>query len=265
MSKLKIIGESKTSFGHYINTYNGCAHSCVYCYAKGIAHRDSVQWRQATPRVSFIENLKKDIELLKQNPSLREGINDIWVSSFTDCYQPLEKENHATRQTLELLIANELPFTVLTKNALVLEDLNLLKGYPKCRVGLTLTTLDETYRQYLEPYTSTTDEKIVALETLKANGVSTYCSVEPITSKLSDPVAIVKRLAEVMDLFEFGVWNEKYHIPGLNYDEPYLMGELDKVMTYCRNSKIKHCTAGHSEDKLLDYDLPFIPSSMFIP
>ncbi|MEN8615376.1 radical SAM protein, partial [Dehalogenimonas sp. THU2] len=227
---LKAIRPSGTKFGYCINCYNGCEHGCLYCYGRIARKMKATKWALAEPRLSIVDSLKRDIQKLNSDPLAKQDIKDIMVCSVTDCYQPKELEHRLTRQVVELLRANDLPFTILTKSVLVLRDMDVFSGYDKCRVGLTITTLDENYRKQLELDTSRTCDKILAIEELHKHGVSTYCSVEPITPcPASNPKEIVKRFAPgVVDLFEFGMWTPKIQkaIPMLRYDEKYLVSVM---------------------------------------
>lgn len=261
--KFKGLRPSGTSFNWCINTYNGCEHGCLYCYGRGVRKKSTSDWvNKVAPIKNIIANLNHDMALIKNDLTLAKNIKDIMICSVTDSYQPVEEEYGLTQQAIKMLVANALPFTVITKNKLVLRDISLFKGYNKCRVGFTIVTLDEILRQQVEPGTSTIDERIDALKTLKANGISTYCSVEPILPcEASDPIAIVKELTGTVDLFEFGMWTprDKKHLPQLRYDEPYLIRKMRKATGYCKSSNIKYCTAGHSRDRLKAHRVKHTP------
>ena len=97
-----------------------------------------------------------------------------------------------TRQAIKVLIENELPFTIITKSDLVIRDIDLFKDYKWCRVGVTISSLDERFRRLLEPNTASYPQRIAVLETLKDYGVSNYLSCEPIMPvEESNPLLIV--------------------------------------------------------------------------
>lgn len=242
--KLKAIRLSKTNFGYCINCYNGCEHGCQYCYGMEITHKTYSDWIKPVPRIQFPDLLRKDVEVLKQNPEIKAGIKDIMVSSITDCYQPLEAQHGITREVIKILIENELPFTILTKSESVLNDVDLFKGYGKCRVGLTIVTLDDTLRRSIEPKTSPIQGRIEALRELHHAGIYTYCSVEPILPE-SNPIGVIDRLRNFVDLFEFGKLN-----PTDNYkakpNRDYYINIFKKIETYCDKNKVPYRHAGHS-------------------
>src|SRR5450759_2235068 len=122
-------------------------------------HKDYATWINASTRKELIEKLKDDIRILRKNDEI-EDIRDMLLGAITDSYQPLEAEHKQTKQVIEILIANELPFSILTKGNLILRDIDLFKGYKWCRVGVTITSFDETFRRDLEPFTANYGQRI---------------------------------------------------------------------------------------------------------
>jgi len=227
-------------------------------------------WIKPQPRKDVIANLKNDIEYLGKHDLLR-SIKDIFVGSITDSCQPLEKEQRLTRQITEILIKNKLPFTILTKGNGVLRDIDLLKGYPLWRAGVTLISLNEAVRKDLEPGSSSYGQRIEVLEALKKNGISTYLSCEPIMPvKECDPIEIVQKLSGIVDLFEFGKWSRyRYkHIPKYyweNYSDKYYIEVLDETIKFCEGNKVNYCIATHSKDFCDKYGLPYRPHKTILP
>jgi DNA repair photolyase len=266
-TKLKAISKSDTGFGFCINCYLGCKHGCHYCYSMDVTHKQHTEWINAKPRLQINDLLREDMETLKESPNLKMNIRDIMICSITDSYQPLEKEYRLTREVVKTLITNDLPFTILTKNVNVLEDIDLFRGYGKCRVGLTIMTLDDEFRQKLEPNASPIEERINALKQLKDAGVSTYCSVEPIMpDKRSDPLAVVARVKEYVDLIEFGKWSVKKdsqsnveNILGVKYNQDYYTDLFKQINEYCDTNNINYCHAKHSKSFLELHDIRFRP------
>jgi len=219
-------------------------------------------WLKVKPRKDVIPSLEKDIKKLTKNSVT---IKDIFLGSITDSYQPMEYTNKLTRQIIEVLKQNELPFTILTKNDLVLRDIDLFKHYKLCRIGVTITSLDEDFRKALEPFSVSYAKRVAVLEALKANGISTYLSCEPIFPvKEADPISIVKKLRNVVDLFEFGKWS-KYRTLGIpnyyyaDYSDEHYGRMFKEIIAYCDEQKINYCIALHSEKFIKDNDLPFNP------
>ncbi|MFI5264005.1 MAG: PA0069 family radical SAM protein, partial [Candidatus Kapaibacterium sp.] len=113
----------------------------------------------------------------------------IMMSGNTDCYQPAERKYKITRQLLEVFLEYKNPVSILTKNALILRDLDLLKELASQNLVSTLlsvTSLDPLLRQKLEPRTSTSRMKLKAMEELSKAGIPTGVMVGPIIPGLND-------------------------------------------------------------------------------
>ena len=85
------------------------------------------------------------------------------MSGNTDCYQPAEKQFKITRECLEVFLKYKHPVGIITKNALILRDLDLLKALAKdnlIAVNISITSLSETTRRILEPRTATIKKTI---------------------------------------------------------------------------------------------------------
>lgn len=219
------------------------------------------KWIKPKPRFQVLKWVKENVKKILRKEIT---IKDIFVCSICDAYQPLELRYEITRRVLEVLTQNGLPFTVLTKNANVLRDLDLFKSYQNCRVGFTVITLDRKLKDILEPYSSPIEDRCKALETLKREGVSTYCSIEPIMPcNESNPFEIILALKPYVNLFEFGKWSPyiKKGIPETilrNYSEQYYVGLFSKLLPFCKQQNIHYCIAVHSESFLTEHGFSFI-------
>jgi len=260
MVSTSILKQSGTGFGWCINQYVGCAHGCKYCYGMHMLHKDYDEWLKARAKNNVILNLEKDIRRLQKKDTY---IGDIMLSSVTDSYQPIERELKLTRQIVQTLEKWKLPFTILTKNELVLRDIDLFKSYQWCRVGVTVISLDDNIRRDLEPFSSSVASRISVLKELNANGISTYVSIEPMLPIAeSIPVNIVKALRNHTNLFEFGMWtrydtdvcDSKYAESFRDY--VYRM-RFEQVIAYCDKEHIDYGIAEHSRKFFEKYNLPF--------
>ncbi|MEL6534266.1 MAG: PA0069 family radical SAM protein [Bacteroidota bacterium] len=165
-----------------INPYQGCEHGCIYCYA-----RNSHQYWGYSAGLDFESKL-----IAKPNaPQLLEKklLSKTWqpqpisLSGNTDCYQPLEKELKITRQLLAVFLKYGHPVSIITKNQLVLRDLDILRPLAEqnlVHVYLSVTTLDESLRRKLEPRTATGANRLKVVETLTKNGIPTGVMAAPI-------------------------------------------------------------------------------------
>ena len=260
MVSTSILKPSGTSFGWCINQYDGCAHGCRYCYGMTIRRKKYADWINSNSKENVIERLEKDIKKLQSNGA---KVNDVFLGSITDSYQPLERELKLTRQVVQVLKEHEMPFTILTKSDLVLRDIDLFKNYKWCRVGVTIVSLDESFRKELEQFSSSIVSRIAALKALKSNDISTYVSCEPVFPVTeSDPIAIVKEVRDYVDLFEFGMWN-RYRIEGIasryyeGYTDSYYAAMFKELIEFCDREDINYGIASHSRNFVEKHGLPF--------
>ena len=176
------INPSKLPGSDYvINPYVGCPHRCMYCYAefmKRFSNHDE-------PWGTFVD---VKIRSTSTRPINLAGKN-VFLSSVTDCYNPLEEKYELTRKLLQQLRYSGAAITILTKSALVLRDLDLLKkinGSTKAVVQMTLTTFDEGLCRKLEPNVSTTRERFEALKIFREEGIPTVVWLCPLLPFIND-------------------------------------------------------------------------------
>jgi DNA repair photolyase len=165
-----------------INPYIGCEHGCKYCYAESYTRRFT---KHNEPWGSFVD-VKTNAPTILAHEIKRKPKGEVYISSLTDAYQPLERKYKLTRKLLEILLRYQFPVTIQTKSALVLRDLDLIKKFQERKIGFTITSLNDNIRKQFEPQSSTVEEKLQALEELRANGVKTYAFFGPILPYISD-------------------------------------------------------------------------------
>lgn len=174
------------SFDYSINPYQGCEHGCVYCYA-----RNSHTYWGFSAGLDFESKIivKKDIaRRLDEEMSRLKTPKVIMLSGNTDCYQPLEKQFRLTRSILEVLLKYGNPVGIVTKNALVSRDRDVLQEMAKkglVHVYFSITSLDEKLRSKLEPRTSTAPKKLEAMNALSKIGVPVGIMNAPIIPGLN--------------------------------------------------------------------------------
>lgn len=169
------------SVDYAINPYLGCEHGCAYCYARFMLRMGHMgeEWG------SFVDVKVNALERLRiEAPRRNRGV--VLLSSVTDPYQPLEREYALTRGALKILLEHQYTVDILTKSNLVLRDIDLLRRFDDCEVGLTITALDDGVRSAFEPIASSVQDRILALRKLRDSGLRTYVFLGPLLPYLSD-------------------------------------------------------------------------------
>ncbi|HNB80774.1 MAG TPA: PA0069 family radical SAM protein [Chitinophagaceae bacterium] len=171
-----------------LNPYQGCEHGCVYCYA-----RNSHEYWGFSAGVDFESRIvvkRQAPQLLRELLSSRKWKGEaISLSGNTDCYQPIERKLKITRQLLEVCLQYRNAVGIITKNALVLRDLDLLtelNRHQLVMVYVSITSTNELLRRKLEPRTSTYEERFRILETLAKAGIPCGVMNAPVIPGLND-------------------------------------------------------------------------------
>jgi DNA repair photolyase len=186
--------------GKSVNPYQGCEHGCIYCYA-----RNSHEYYGYSAGLDFEQKIivkKNAVELLRKEFDKKSWIpTPLMLSGNTDCYQPAEKEFRLTRAMLEVCLRYKNPVVIITKNALVLRDTDILKQMAALRlikVVISVTSLKEELRRKLEPRTASALKRLKVVEELSKNGIPAGVNIAPIIPGLNDQEipAIAKAAAE---------------------------------------------------------------------
>ncbi len=174
-----------------LNPYRGCEHGCIYCYSRptheylgfsaGLDFETRIMVKEDAP-----ELLARELDAPGWTPRF------IGLSGATDPYQPVEAKLGITRRCLEVLVAYRNPVGVLTKNALVRRDLDLLEEL--ARVGaagvyLSITTLDPEIARVMEPRTSHPRDRLAAIREISQRGIPCGVLVAPVVPGLTDSEA----------------------------------------------------------------------------
>ena len=183
-----------------MNPYQGCEHGCSYCFARptheywgfsaGIDFERKIMFKKNAP-----ELLEKFFKKRGYQP------RTIMLSGNTDCYQPIEKELEITRKILKVCLDYRHPVSIITKNALILRDLDILKPMAEqnlVNVSLSIPTLNEEIRRKMEPRTSSSNNKLRAIEILSQNGIPVNVMIAPVIPGLTsdESLSILKKVSE---------------------------------------------------------------------
>ena len=175
-------------FSASINPYRGCEHGCIYCYA-----RPAHAYMGLSPGLDFESKLffKPGAgELLERELSKPRYVPEvIHIGGNTDPYQPQERRLRVTRQVIEVLARFNHPFSIITKSALILRDLDLIAPMAEknlVRVAVSITTLDRKLARSMEPRAATPEKRIATVKALAEAGVPTSVMFAPAIPGLND-------------------------------------------------------------------------------
>lgn len=171
-----------------MNPYQGCEHGCIYCYA-----RNSFEYWGYSAGLDFESKI-----IVKDNaPDLFRKflMNPKWecvpvsLSGNTDCYQPAERKFKITRQILEICLEFNQPVGIITKNASILRDKDLLQKLAAknlVSVLVSITSFNEDLRRVMEPRTTTGKQRIKVIKDLHEAGVRMGVMLGPMIPGLNE-------------------------------------------------------------------------------
>lgn len=171
-----------------MNPYGGCEHGCIYCYA-----RNSHEYLGYSAGIDFESKIivKTNAPQLLRKFLMRPDwdCKPIVISGNTDCYQPAERHYKLTRKLLEIADEFNQPVGLITKNAGMLRDKDLIIRLGKrnlISVIVSITSMDEELRQKMEPRTTTTELRFRLIKELSDAGVKTGVMLGPMIPGLND-------------------------------------------------------------------------------
>ncbi len=233
-----------------MNPYQGCEHGCIYCYA-----RNTHPYWGYSAGTDFEQKI-----LIKKNAAqlLAEKIKHpnwkatpIMLAGNTDCYQPIERKLEITRSILEVLYKYRHPVSIITKNSLILRDLDILQKLAEhnlVHVSISVTTLDEDLRRLLEPRTASVRSRLFTIEKLAKQGIPVNVMFAPVIPGLNDH-----------EVFKIAEWTSRLGASSMGSTLVRLNGDVGVIFEdWLRKSfpdraekvlnKIKACHGGQLND-----------------
>lgn len=179
-------------FDYCMNPYTGCEHACVYCYASFMCRftDHSEPWGEFVDvKVNFPDALRKQLS------GRKKPFGRVLLGTVTDAYQPAEARCKITRESLEILAEyGLLEPNILTKSALVLRDLPILKRIKGAKVGFTITTMDRKAARVFEPGASPPQLRLTAARQLIKAGIPVWVFIAPLLPGISDTEEALREL-----------------------------------------------------------------------
>ena len=199
-SIINVIKSPDLMMDYSMNLYQGCEHGCSYCFA-----RPTHEFWGYSAGVDFERRLmvkKNAPELLEKTFQKKSYVPKIiMLSGNTDCYQPIERQFEITRKLLQVCLDYRHPVAIITKNALVLRDIDILEKMAEknlISVSLSIPTINEDLRRVMEPRTSTAKNKLKAIEVLSSKNIPVNVMIAPVIPGLTsdESLGIMKAVSE---------------------------------------------------------------------
>ena len=184
-----------------VNPYVGCPHGCKYCYASFMKRFTN----HAEPWGDFVD-IKYWSEI--KNPQ-KYTSKEFFIGSVTDPYNPQEEIYKRTRALLEQLQGIDVKLSIQTKSDLVLRDIDLIKTFKNIRIGFSINTLDENFKNDMDNAVSI-ERRLNAMKILHDEGIRTTCFISPIFPYITDVEAIIERVTKQSNL----IWLENLNLRG---------------------------------------------------
>ena len=185
---------------HYptrLDTYGcGCQHNCGYCYARSLLDFRKL-WNPARPSIANINKIRHTVRT-----KLRKG-EIVRLGGMTDCFQPLERDNRITLQTIEALNEMGVGYLIVTKSGLVAED-EYIRAMDKdlAHIQVSITSTDEAISRRIEPGAPPPTERIKAVERLQAEGFDVAVRLSPYVPEFVD-IEVINKIECDKILVEF--------------------------------------------------------------
>jgi DNA repair photolyase len=175
-------------FSQSINPYQGCEHGCVYCFA-----RPSHAYKNLSPGIDFETRIfaKPNAAELLRAELWKPGYkcSEIMIGVNTDAYQPIEREWKITRSIIEVCSEFNQPIGLITKNATIVRDIDLLAPMAEKRlaaVTISCNNLDHEVARRLEPRCAAPARRLEVMRRLSDAGIPVCVLVAPVIPFLTD-------------------------------------------------------------------------------
>lgn len=245
---------SKCKYNTRLDTYGcGCQHDCSYCYAKSLLSFRGL-WNSKSPSIADIKKIRKKVSKLPKGMVVRLG-------GMTDCFQPLEKIYHVTRETIKALNEAGIEYLIVTKSSMVADE-EYLEVLDKdlAHIQVTVTCFDDDlYRKLDYEKACLPSERIRAIETLYDRGFDVQLRLSPFIPEFVD----FDRLNEVkcdkilVEFLRVNGWIKKWF--DIDYSKYTLKANgynhlpLEVKKDYLKMIKGKTVTVCEDEDEAYEY------------
>lgn len=178
-------------YDYTLNPYSGCAFGCSYCYAAFFNRNKQLidDWgKWVTVKENALDLLRR-----KRPKSIIGKL--IYCSSVTDPYQPIERKLELTRDLLRELVQYQPRLVMQTRAPLVTRDIDVLSGFERVQVNMTVTTDDDDVRRAFEGFCPGNKARLRAIAEVQAAGILSVITMTPLLP-VRDPNALAQQLLD---------------------------------------------------------------------
>ena len=232
---------SGVEYGDYtMNHVQGCAHGCRFpCYAFLMKKRFGLvqnysDWLKPKLVANTLELLDKEI------PRLKDKIHSVQLCFSTDPFMVGFPEIEAmSLAAIKKLNQAGIKCITLTKGLLPLELSAMSKENEH---GITLISLNENFREVMEPGTAPYEQRISALRALHEAGCKTWVSIEPYPT----PNLIRQELRDILnsicfvDRIVFGRTNYSKKANSYAFHKEFYNEMALQVIDFCNEHAIQY-------------------------
>ena len=174
-----------------INLTSGCAHSCLYCYARGYSTYPGEG--KIFVYENTLEKIKKELARKRSKPQA------MYFSPSSDIFQPIPEVLELGYSILEFLFSKGIGAAFLTKGHIPDKTLKLLiNNADKVRAQIGIITPDDNIRRIFEPNTASIDVRLQHMKKMVAGGIAIEARLMPILPGVTDTSDSIDRLFRVI-------------------------------------------------------------------
>ncbi|WP_062326480.1 radical SAM protein [Treponema endosymbiont of Eucomonympha sp.] len=254
ITRKSLIYKTNVEYGDYtVNHVQGCAHGCEYpCYAYLMAKRfgkiaSYEEWIEPAIVNNALELLDKEI------PKHKDKITSLHLCFTTDPFMYNYTDIcELSIEIIKKINTHNVSCSVLTKGVL---PKNLASLSQKNIYGITLISLDESFRERMEPHSAPYEKRIESLKELHDKGCRTWVSIEPYPTPnivKQDFLPILESISFV-DKIIFGRLNYNREVTAYNQRDVFYNTLAKQTVDFCNDRNIayyiKHGTIKPAKDK----------------
>lgn len=162
-----------------INLTAGCAHDCIYCYARGYSGFPGEN--KVIIYKNTFDKLKSELFQKRSKPQA------VYFSPSSDIFQPVPQLLELSHSLLQFLLSQNIGIALLTKGVIPEKTLRLMLEYTgKLRVQIGFITHDDAIRTIFEPHAASIEKRLEQMARLVDGGVIVEARIVPIIPGVTD-------------------------------------------------------------------------------